>query len=244
VAVDPRSGTHEINQVETVAPMLESSSSQNTCTSQLEALLRDPGFLKTLDLVAKEIMRVSHVSRGVAHGLVLSAIGEPRTLAGIHDAWFSAKATGQGLGLAKVIIRRRVIDLLRKDARQSKHRSLPASVEAAETDTDLAFNELLQRSPRAQLEFQQIIQLVRSALVCFARQGQIQQRQADLLRRYALEEVQYSELGREMGCSESALRVRVHKAMRALRKHIRDCHSDLENLLDHDRRQGTQPHFA
>jgi hypothetical protein len=30
--------------------------------------------------------------------------------------------------------------------------------------------------------------------------------------------------------------VRVHKAMLALRKHIRECHSELEDLLERDRR--------
>ena len=73
--------------------------------------------------------------------------------------------------------------------------------------------------------------MVRDAVACFATQGRAQQRQARLLQRYALDEAKYSELSTELACSENALRVRVHKAMFALRKHIRECHSDLENLL-------------
>jgi type II secretory pathway predicted ATPase ExeA len=76
---------------------------------------------------------------------------------------------------------------------------------------------------------------VRDAVACFATQGHAQQRQARLLQRYALDEVKYAELSTELACSENALRVRVHKAMLALRKHIRECHSELEDLLGHDR---------
>jgi len=40
----------------------------------------------------------------------------------------------------------------------------------------------------------------------------------------------------ELDCSENALRVRVHKAMLALRKHIQVCHPELEDLLERGRR--------
>jgi len=204
---------------------------------QLEELLRAPDFRKIVELVAKEVMRSWSVPSNAARGFVLSAIGEPETLASIHHAWFLAQRTGESLGLAKVIIRRRVIDLLRKDARLANHASLPATADALEADRALgSFDDLVQRNPRVQLELRQVIQMVRGAVACFATQGQAQQRQAQLLRRYALDEVKYSELSVELACSENALRVRVHKAMLALRKHIRECHSELEDLLERDRR--------
>lgn len=205
------------------------------CNRQLDELFADPAFVKTIDLVAKEVMRLWGVPHAAAHGFVVSAIGEPETLACIHNAWSVATSTGENFGLVKVIIRRRVIDLLRKEARQANHCSLPTTVDAIDIDRTPAFHELVQRDPRLQLELQQIIRMVRGALDCFSTQGEIQDRQARLLRRYALDEVQYSALSAELACSESALRVRVHKAMLALRKHIRECHTELEDLLERDR---------
>jgi DNA-directed RNA polymerase specialized sigma24 family protein len=204
------------------------------CNRQLDELFADPAFVKIVDLVAKEVMRLWGVPHAAAHGFVVSAIGEPETLACIHNAWSVATSTGENFGLVKVIIRRRVIDLLRKDARQANHCSLPTTVDAIDTDRTPAFHELVQRDPRLQLELQQIIRMVRGALDCFSTQGEIQDRQARLLQRYALDEVQYSVLSAELACSESALRVRVHKAMLALRKHIRECHAELEDLLGRD----------
>lgn len=217
--------------------MFEPEPHPPACKHQLEELLRDPDFLKIIELITKEVMRSWSIPQQAARGFVLSAIGEPETLACIHNAWFLAKRTGESLGLAKLIMRRRVIDLLRKDVRQANHCSLPATVDAIETDRTLgSFDDLVQRDPRVQLELRQIIQMVRDAVACFATQGHAQQRQARLLQRYALDEVKYAELSTELACSENALRVRVHKAMLALRKHIRECHSELEDLLGHDRR--------
>lgn len=210
-------------------------SSEPPCNRQLDELFADPGFARTIDLVAKDVMRLWGVPHTAAHGFVVSAIGEPETLACIHNAWTVATSTGESFGLVKVIIRRRVIDLLRKDARQANHCSLPTTIDAIDTDRTPGFHELVQRDPRLQLELRQIIQMVRGALDCFSTQGEIQDRQARLLRRYALDEVQYSVLSAELACSEAALRVRVHKAMLALRKHIRDCHAELEDLLERDR---------
>lgn len=223
--------------------MSEPAPSQISCQDRLADLLQDPGFLKIIDLVANEVMRYWNVPHRTAHGFVFSAIGEPETLRSIHRAWILARTTGESPGLAKVIVRRRVIDLLRRDARQTNHCSLPAA-DAVDTDAALAFDELLQRSPRAQLELQQIIRLVRGAVACFAAQGRIQERQAQLLSRYVLDEVQYSELGVELGCSENALRVRVHKAMLALRRHIGVCHPELEDVLGRRRRRATRVHVT
>jgi DNA-directed RNA polymerase specialized sigma24 family protein len=205
------------------------------CTQQLEELQGDQEFQKVFELVTKEVMRSWSISSRVARSFVLSAIGEPETLASIHRAWFTARKNGDSLGLAKVIVRRRVIDLLRKDRRQADHCSMPTA-EALESDSSFgSFNDLLQRNPHVQVELRQVIEMVRGALSCFATQGRVQRKQAQLLQRYALDEATYAELGPELSCSESALRVRVHKAMLALRKHIRECHTDLEDVLDRDR---------
>lgn len=207
-----------------------------SCKQQLGELFEDPGFLKIIELITKEVVRFWSVPPEAARGFVLSAIGEPETMACIHDTWSRAKQTGK-LGLAKVIIRRRVIDLLRKDARPTHHYSLPGAADAAELERmPGSFDELLQRDPRVQLELQQVIRMVRGALACFAMQGQVQRRQAQLLHRYVLDDVDYSELAVELASPEGALRVRVHKAMLALRKHIRECHPELEELLERDRR--------
>jgi DNA-directed RNA polymerase specialized sigma24 family protein len=214
---------------------LKSEFSPPPCNRQLDELFAAPGFARIVDLVVREVMRLWGIPHAAAHGFVVSAIGEPDTLACIHNAWSVATSTGENLGLVKVIIRRRVIDLLRKDARQVNHCSLPTTVDAIDSDRTPGFHELVQRDPRLQLELQQIIQMVRGALDCFSTQGEIQDRQARLLRRYALDEVGYTTLSAELACTESALRVRVHKAMLALRKHIRDCHGELEDLLDRDR---------
>jgi len=98
--------------------MVEPVPSQTSCTYQLERLLRDPDFLKTIDLVTKEVMHAWNVSNQVARGFVLSTTSEPEALACVYAAWFAAKTRGESPGRAKVMIRRRVIELLREDARQ------------------------------------------------------------------------------------------------------------------------------
>jgi DNA-directed RNA polymerase specialized sigma24 family protein len=90
-----------------------------------------------------------------------------------------------------------------------------------------AWRSLPERDPRVQLEIQQLGAMVQNALAEFATQGIAQQRQAQLLRRRVLDEVSYSELGAELQCTESALRVRVHKATQAFRKHLRECHPEI-----------------
>jgi DNA-directed RNA polymerase specialized sigma24 family protein len=207
-----------------------------TCHQQLEELLDNQEFLRIVDLVAKEVMRFWNIPYTAARSFVLSAIGEPETLSRIHSAWSAARQTGE-LGLAKLIVRRRVIDLLRKDARPSHHCSLPATADAIDaTPAPATFGDLVQRDPRLQLELQQIIHMVRGAVACFAAQGRIQERQARLLHRYALDDESYADLAAELGSSAGALRVRVHKAMLALRKHIQACHPELEDLLERDHR--------
>lgn len=192
----------------------------------LDALECDAVVQRAIKLVATEVARVWKLSYGAALGFVISALGEPSTLLAIHAAW----QAGQ-LSLVKLILRRRTLDLLGKDARPPGHASLSSGAEPAELDRVLSLDRALSRDPRSQLELQQIVSLVRGALACFARQGRDQQRQAALLQRYVLDETSYAVLRGELACSENALRVRVHKAMVALRRHIGVCHAELEELL-------------
>ncbi|HEX8110878.1 MAG TPA: hypothetical protein VF516_24265 [Kofleriaceae bacterium] len=197
---------------------------------QLDELLGNSGFLKTVDLITKEVYHVWNVSDRDAYGVVLSAIGEPATLACVH----AALSPNQNIALAKVIIRRRVIDLLRKDARPNNHCSLsPPAADGTEPDcAPGSFGDPLESTPRGQLEVRQIVNRVRTALDEFAAQGDKQQQQAQLLQRYVLDEVGYADLSVELTCSKNALRVRVHKAITALRKYVQSCHPELEQLLE------------
>jgi DNA-directed RNA polymerase specialized sigma24 family protein len=140
----------------------------------------------------------------------------------------------QNLGLARLIIRRRVIDLLRKDARPNNHCSLPGAANDA-IETGILPEVLCERpawTPQTQLELSQATAMVRTALSCFASQGAKQREQALLLQRYVLDEVGYTELSAELACSKNALRVRVHKAIIALRKYVEVHHPELEQLLE------------
>src|SRR5215470_15646627 len=86
---------------------------RSSARDQLDDLFGDSSFMKIVAVIAKEVYHVWNISDRDAQCFVLSAIGEPATLACVHAA-FSPK---RNLTLAKVIIRRRVIDLLRRDAR-------------------------------------------------------------------------------------------------------------------------------
>ena len=66
---------------------------------QLDELLGNSGFLKTVDLISKEFCHIWNVSDRDAYRVVLSAIGEPATLACVH----AALSPTQNLALAKVI---------------------------------------------------------------------------------------------------------------------------------------------
>lgn len=195
---------------------------------QLDELLGNSGFLKTVDLISKEVYHVWNVSDRNAYSVVLSAIGEPATLACVH----AALSPRQNLALAKVIIRRRVIDLLRKDARPNNHCSLPLMVDAEPECPPAGFDEPLESTPSVQLEVRQVVNMVRTALDGFAAQGGKQHQQAQLLQRYMIDEVGYDDLSVELTCSKNALRVRVHKAIMALRKYVQTCHPELEQLLE------------
>jgi DNA-directed RNA polymerase specialized sigma24 family protein len=197
---------------------------------QLEALLADPSFERMLRLLAREVMTRWHMSWPAAHGLLLSAIGEPVVLAGVHEAWFAA---GDSRGLAKLIMRRRLLDLLRKDARPRWHTWLPDTTDRDTEDGPVnPLEPFVPPGAIGRIADRKIVGAVREALDCFATQGAIQRRQAHLLQRYDLDEATYTALSTELRCNVNALRVRVHKARAALLKHIRGCHPELEELLE------------
>jgi DNA-directed RNA polymerase specialized sigma24 family protein len=215
---------------------LPSSLPSSLLDQQLVALMQDTEFPRVIKSTATEVMRIWNIPRSTAAGFVLSAVGEPKVLACIHQEWFSARANGSGTGLAKLIVRRRVFDLLRCDARRPHHESLPMT--ADEADGEL---RSLDDDPHTRAELNQIVALVRAALHGFAEQGPIQTRQAWLVRAYALDEVTCSVLADKLACSENALRVRIHKAMRALRRHIEACHPELEQLIGRTSARSPQP---
>jgi len=202
------------------------SAIEPTATQQLDELRERAEFPRLVHGAASEVMRVWNVPRRTAAGFVLSAVGEPRTLACIHRSLFSD--TGTAIGLAKVIVRRRVLDLLRSDVRRPHHESLPLAAD----DVDDVLGSLAddpQHGPHAQAELDQLVGLVRAALRSFATLGPVQERQAELLRRHTLDEVACADLAPQLACTENALRVRIHKALRALRRHIETCHRALSD---------------
>ena len=208
--------------------MRATSGIERIATQQLDALRDHAEFPRLVRGAATEVMRAWDVPRKTAAGLVMSAVGEPRTLDSLHQSWFSPD--GNAVGLAKVIVRRRVLDLLRKDVRRPHHESLPLAAD----QIDRALGSLAddaQHDPRAQAELNQLVAMVRAALQSFATLGPIQARQAELLQRYALDEVEYPVLAAQLACTQNALRVRIHKAMRALRRYIEAWYPELEDLL-------------
>jgi hypothetical protein len=195
---------------------------------QLKELFADPDFSRMFILAAKEVMGRWNESYAGACQIVLSAIGEPRELACIHREWAAARLAGGSLGRVKLIVRRRALDLLRRDARRIGHSSLSVSEDVFDAEPGLPPRDgERERDPQAQLESQQVIQLVRDEVACFGAEGAVQQRQAAMLQRYALDEASYADLSVELNCSRGALRVRVYNAMVAFREHIVKCRPGL-----------------
>jgi DNA-directed RNA polymerase specialized sigma24 family protein len=212
--------------------MQEHAGTAREADRQLAELLADPGFAKVLLLLVAEVRRHWRMGPQGAHRIVLSAIGEPAALASIHAAAMRARDAGQKPTLAGVISRRRVIDLLRKDARRREHRSLPAGSQAIEQDP--AFRALSapgEEAPDAQLLRSQRSVRVRGAISAFAEQSPDCARQADLLRRRVCEDTAYRDLARELNCSENALRGRMCAAKTAFGKFIEHRYPDLQDVV-------------
>ena len=188
--------------------------------AKLTALRADYKFLKAIEGTAREAAANWHVSLEEARRTVLSGLGEPNALEQVHGAWITGKTA-----LAKLILRRRMLDRFGEDARRPNHRSL-APVE--DGDVGLGrFGADTGPSPFEQLAAGQVVECALDALACFAAKGDKQHDQADLLRRYFSEETPSAQLSAELACSQVALRVRVCKALKALRKHIRKYHPEV-----------------
>lgn len=187
---------------------------------KLARLLADPGFRKAIDGAAREAVANWGVPLDEARRAVLSGIGDPGALGPIHDAWIAGKT-----GLAKVIVRRRMLDRFAEDARRANHRSIALAVDA---DLGLAASRV-DAGPGVleRLVVDQAIEHALAALTCFAALGDKQHEQAALLRRYFIDETPYPQLSSELACSRPALRVRVCKALRSLRTHIASHHPEL-----------------
>lgn len=195
---------------------------------QLESLLADPKFARVMRLLIKEVMTCWHMDQHQARGVVLSGMGHPVDLAAIYTAWNADQC-----GLARIVLRRRVLDQLAHDARPPRYVSLLYD-EFGEADL-VQPPDAVATAPSPMLVHladRRLVADVRDALACFATQGAVARRQAALLERYDLDERSYAELSAELSANPNALRVRVHKARAALLRHIRGCHPDLEALLD------------
>jgi len=179
-------------------------------------LFADPRFEKAIATVSSELARARSIPLKRARGFVVSGLGDPVAFAKIREAW----TIGQP-ALAKVMLRRRALDLLRRDAWRRKHRSLPTTVDELHADA-AAGRSAADLHWGAQVERRSVVQMVLEALDCFASLGEVQRRRAVLLRRYTLEEASYAELSAELGVKEDTLRVRVHDAIWAFREHLRD----------------------
>jgi DNA-directed RNA polymerase specialized sigma24 family protein len=198
-----------------------SSGDRARSEEQLKQLLGDIGFLRTIDFVAHEAMGNWRMPYDAAFRTVLSAIGHPRHLAEVWTAW-----TTDSKGLARTILRRRLIDLFRKEAARPGHSSFPLSEEGEHAGHGVP-DDARGSDPLRLLHDARVIRGIRAAVASFAARGKRQQRQALLLRRRLFDEASYAELSVEFRCSPGALRVRVHKAIKALRKHIAECHPSL-----------------
>jgi len=187
---------------------------------QFDELLADRVVVRTIALVAKEFMPVLNATYEGARRYVLSAIGMPKVLTDIHNAWLRAQTDSRHLGLLRVIIRRRVRDLFRKEARRTGHSSWPTD-DDGEVSHDLSLStDDLQGNPEEQAHQAQLDSLVRHLVDSFAAQSPTNQRQVALLRRHDCDEVSYDQLAAEMNLTQNALRSRVYKARCALRRHL------------------------
>lgn len=188
--------------------------------AKLTALLADGKFLNAIEGAAREAVANWRVPLEEARRTVLSGLGEPDALRQVHDAWTAGKTA-----LAKLIIRRRMLDRFAEDARRPNHASLAL---AEDSDAGLGrFGTDAGPDPLERLVADQVAERALGALTCFAAMGDKQHEQADLLRRHFSDETPYVQLSTELECSQVALRVRVCKALKALRKHIAKYHPEL-----------------
>jgi DNA-directed RNA polymerase specialized sigma24 family protein len=195
---------------------------------QLEELLADPGYQKLIVALAKHVMSLWGFPFPDARRYVLSAIGEPKALSEIHAAFVSAKNGGDKTYPA-LFSRRRVIDLMRRDARKVGHISLPEESEG-HGEALTSHHSASHCDVEEELQRHQFNEMIRRAVERFGQKSKTRRRQANLLQRRVFDEVDYSTLSEELTCNRDALRVRMHAAMRAFYRYIRRCHPDIEAM--------------
>jgi DNA-directed RNA polymerase specialized sigma24 family protein len=219
---------------------------------QLEDLLKDPDYARILTAVTSEIERRWCLAHTDACCTVLSAIGEPKELASIYDAMRQVRRAKEKLtldgdpgkahalatvirektALARLITRRRTIDLLRKDAARQGHDSFFCGVED-ENDTPVgSIRAETPADPEAHVQRVQLKVQFQRALRCFGSQDDTARKRADLLRRRELEDTDYEILSNELGCPVPTLHVRVHAAKCAFFAHIRKCEHCHPELIE------------
>jgi hypothetical protein len=189
-------------------------------TKQLDELLGDRRFHQLVDVCARDLRFMASLpSEAARRRFVFSAIGEPRTITLIHELWVSDR-----FRVAKMIMRRRVIDLLRKDGARPRHPSLQ------EIEVEDAVALVADDAPPADVQIEQhrLVQNVRDALESFANEGAKQRMQAQLLERLVLDGVSYQDVASDLECNVGALRVRLYAAKQALVRHIQNRHPELE----------------
>jgi len=194
-----------------------SPKARRTLEARLGELLADAVFGEVLALIAKEVKTNWRLSLVMARWTVLAALARPRDLIRIHSAWRKGE-----IALAKVIVRRRVFDLFRREGRKPGHCSLAVTSDGLGTAPRLLAEDI-QSDPLKSLQYHDGSEALRVAIECFALRGPTQQRQAWLLWRI-IDETPYVALSKELGATKGALRVRVHKAIQALRRHVQECH--------------------
>jgi DNA-directed RNA polymerase specialized sigma24 family protein len=195
---------------------------------QLEELLTDPGYKKLIVALAKHVMSLWGFSFSDARSYVLSAIGEPKALTEIHDAFVSAKHGGGNPTYPALFSRRRVIDLMRRDARRTGHISLLEETKGRDGEALNSQHSTSHRDAEEELQRHQFNEMIRRAVEGFGQQSKLRGRQANLLQRRVFDEADYSTLSKELTCNRNALRGRLHAAIRAFYKYIRRCHPEIE----------------
>jgi hypothetical protein len=186
---------------------------------QLQELLDHPLYARVVSMLAKEIGRRMRMQADDARRYVLSAIGDPEVLSEIYRVFVHVRDSdsAQGANELRVISRRHVVKLMRKDAIRPRHQSLSSW----EVDLDGALRSLYTLGEgELQLRDRELREDLKRVLARFADEGPTQSRQAGLLR-LVLEGVPYEELQARLAIrSVNAARVRVQKAKDALRKFI------------------------
>jgi DNA-directed RNA polymerase specialized sigma24 family protein len=196
---------------------------QGAAEDQLRELLADPQYMRTVHILTAEV--AYRWNRGDAPQVVLSAIGEPDVLAAISAAVRTNKQN-----LAMLISRRRVINLLRRDA--TRHGHLPLSQHESDGSQELV-DTSPDGDPVTKLQHLDACKRVHLVLARFEVEAPVRtrSRQANLLRRRFLEGASYRDLSVELRRSHAAVRVRILFAKRAFRRFVELNYPDVRKLL-------------